>query len=228
MSNNVKKLLEMDYNAIVELSRKENIDSLRSVVKSLANTANRRIRELTSDEVGKFSPAYARLKDSGINKFNTKAYSEMGTNKLMEEFRTLKKFLTAKTSTVSGWKKVRIKIGERTGAKKLFGIERKSARSAAIWQNREKRFWQLYNRLVDNFGAIITQLDSNRIQEMLSKIQLKRNQAKSDDDISMAMTVYIDNLYRDKEFNDDAYADALKTAEYMEEVRLAYEKRSQH
>lgn len=215
----------MDYNAIVELSRKENIGSLRSVVTSLANTANRRIRELKTDTIGKYSPAYSRLKDSGINKFNTKSYATMGTNKLMEELGTLKRFLTAKTSTLGGWKKVRTKIGERTGAKKLFSTTRKSDRSAKIWQNREKRFWELYNKLVDNYGAIITQLNSNKIQEMLTKIQLQRNQAKTDEDISKAMTVYIDNLYYSQDnFNMKDYLDALKTEEFMEEVRLAYAK----
>ena len=223
MPNYVKDLINMDYNRIVELSKKENIGSLKSVVTSLANTANRRIRELTKDEIGKYSPAYKILTDSGTNKFNVKEIQNLNSTQLVEEYNTLKRFLKAKTSTLSGWKRVRKAIGTRTGAKKLFGTERKSARSAKLWMNREKRFWSLYNKLIDNYGGIISQLNSNQIQEVLSKIQLSRNQARTDDEISQAITVYVENLYRDANFSEQAFLDALKTEEFMDEVRLAYD-----
>lgn len=223
MATKIEKLINMDYNAIVELSKTENVENLKSVVSSLARSANIRITKLTRDEVGKYSPAYKSLVDSGVNRFNEKQIKSMTSTQLVEQYNTLKRFLKAKTSTLKGWKDVRKAIAERTGAKKLFATERKSARSAKIWQNREKRFWDLYNKLVNNYGAIISQLDSNRIQEMLSKVQLSRNQAKTDDDISEAMIVYVDNLYRDRNFSDKAFVDALKTEEYMEEVRIAYD-----
>ena len=223
MATKIEKLINMDYNAIVNLSKTENVENLKSVVSSLARSANIRITKLTKDEVGKYSPAYKSLVDSGIKRFNEKQIKDMTSTQLVEQYNTLKRFLKAKTSTLKGWKEVRKAIGERTGAKKLFATERKSARSAKLWQNREKRFWDLYNKLVNNYGAIISQLDSNRIQEMLSKVQLSRNQAKTDDDISEAMIVYIDNLYKDRSFSDQAFIDALKTEEYMEEVRIAYD-----
>lgn len=226
MPNKVKTLINMDYNQIVELSKTENIESLKSVVTSLANTANRRINTLLKDEVGAYSPAYKILKDSGTDKFNVKEVQTMTSTELVEEYNTLKRFLKAKTSTLRGWKAVRNAIGRRTGATKLFGAERKSARSAKLWMNREKRFWDLYNKLVDNYGGIISQLNSNQIQEVLSKIQLSRNQARTDEDISKAITVYVDKLYRDRNYNEKAFLDALKTEDYMEEVRIAYGKLS--
>lgn len=226
MPNNVKSLINMDYNQIVELSKTENIESLKSVVTSLANTANRRINTLLKDEIGVYSPAYKILKDSGTDKFNVKQVQNMTSTQLVEEYNTLKRFLKAKTSTLRGWKAVRNAIGRRTGATKLFGAERKSARSAKLWMNREKRFWDLYNKLVDNYGGIISQLNSNQIQEVLSKIQLSRNQAKTDEDISKAITVYVDNLYRDRNYSEKDFLDVLKTEDYMEEVRIAYGKLS--
>ena len=226
MPNNVKSLINMDYNQIVELSKTENIESLKSVVTSLANTANRRINTLLKDEIGVYSPAYKILKDSGTDKFNVKRIQNMTSTQLVEEYNTLRRFLKAKTSTLRGWKAVRNAIGKRTGATKLFGAERKSARSAKLWMNREKRFWDLYNKLVDNYGGIISQLNSNQIQEVLSKIQLSRNQAKTDEDISKAITVYVDKLYRDRNYSEKAFLDALKTEDYMEEVRIAYGKLS--
>ena len=226
MPNYVKSLINMDYNQIVELSKTENIESLKSVVSSMANTANRRINTLLKDEIGVYSPAYKILKESGTDKFNVKKVQNMTSTQLVEEYNTLKRFLKAKTSTLRGWKAVRNAIGKRTGATKLFGSERKSARSAKIWMNREKRFWDLYNKLVDNYGGIISQLNSNQIQEVLSKIQLSRNQAKTDEDISKAITVYVDKLYRDRNYSEKAFLDALKTEDYMEEVRIAYGKLS--
>lgn len=223
MATKIEKLINMDYNSIVELSKTENVNNLKSVVSSLARSANIRITKLSKDEIGIYSPALKILNDSGVNRFNEKEIQGMTSTQLVEQYNTLKKFLKAKSSTLKGWKDIRKAIAERTGAKKLFATERKSARSAKIWQNREKRFWNLYNKLIDNYGAIISQLDSNRIQEMLSKVQLSRNQAKTDDDISEAMTVYIDNLYRDRNFSDKAFIDALKTEDFMEEVRIAYD-----
>lgn len=218
----VDSLIDMDYNALVKLSRTENVDMLRSVVKQMTQVANRRINNLMKDEVGKYSPALKPLHDAGIEKFTNKGLSNRSTNDLMHDYSQLKKFLKAKSSTISGWKEIRSNIAERTGAKKLFQNEFKSQRSAKIWHNREARFWKLYNKLQDNYGGVLTELDSNRIQEVLQKVQTMRNQAKSDEDISMAMTIYIDNLYRDRSFNDEAFLDALKTEEYMEEVRIAY------
>lgn len=224
MPNYVKNLINLDYNTIVQLSKKENIENLKSVVKSMANTANRRINTLLKDPIGEYSPAYKILAESGESKFNIKDIMNMDSTQLVEEYNTLKKFLRSKTSTLRGWKTVRLAIGRRTGAKKLFGAERKSSRSAKIWANREKRFWNLYNKLVDNYGGIISQLNSNQIQEVLSKIQLKRNQAKTDEDISKAITVYVDSIYRDSHFDESKFLDALKDENYMEEVRIAYDK----
>lgn len=224
MPNYVKNLINMDYNTIVELSKRENIGSLKSVVTSMANTANRRINTLLKDPIGQYSPAYKILTESGTNKFSIKKIDDMNSTQLVEEYNTLKRFLKAKTSTLRGWKTVRKAIGKRTGARKLFATERKSSRSAKLWINREKRFWSLYNKLVDNYGGIISQLNSNQIQEVLSKIQLRRNQARTDEDISKAITVYVDSIYRDSHFDESKFLDALKDENYMEEVRIAYDK----
>lgn len=227
MANYVKKYINMDYNELVKLSKKENVAELKKVVSSMAKTANRRINTLLKDDVGAYSPAYKILKDSGVSKFRVKDIeNNMESTRLVEEYNTLKNFLKAKSSTLGGWRKIRERIAKRTGATKLFSPKRKSARSAKIWSNREKRFWSLYNKLVDNYGGLITQLNSDQIQSVLSKIQLQRNTAKSDEDISKAIIVYVDNIYRDKNFNEKAFLNALKDEEYMEEVRIAYEKLS--
>ena len=105
---------------------------------------------------------------------------------------------------------------------KLFKNDYKSERSAKIWHNREMRFWKLYNRLVNEYGAILSQLDSDRIQEILANVQLSRNEAKSDDDIIQAMNVLVQNLYYDSKYDVDAFLEDIKTVEGMDEVRLEY------
>ena len=193
----VDSLINMDYNTLVKLTKKENINSLKSVVEQMTRVANRRINNLNKSEIGKYSPALKALNEAGIKKFSTRGFKDLkpkDVSKLVHQYSQLKKFLSAKTSTISGWNKVRSGIAKRTGAKKLFQTEYKSARSAKIWQNREKRFWKLYNQLVDNYGGIITQLDSDRIQKMLMTIQTSKGK-KSDDDISEVMNKYIEQLY---------------------------------
>ena len=184
--NTVNDLINMDYNAFVQLTKKENIENLKSVVTQMVKVANRRINNLNKSEIGKFSPALQSLKSAGIKKFSTKGIKSITSkdvNKLVKQYSTLKSFLSAKTSTISGWNRVRSQIAKRTGATKLFQKEYKSQRSATIWHNREKRFWKLYNQLVDNYGGIITQLDSDRIQQMLMTIQNSKGK-KTDEQIS--------------------------------------------
>lgn len=232
MPNNVKKLLDMDYNTVVKFFKNENRSQFESIVTSMAKTANRRISELVKDDVGKYSPAYQILLKGGTSKFNVKEIPSLEHNDLVSLYSTVKNFLKAKSSTLKGWQKIRRNIGTRTGAKKLFATEYKSQRSQTLWRNREKRFWDLYNKIVDNYGGIVSQLNSNKIQEMLSKIQTQRNQAKTDEDISKAIMTYIDNIYRDTNLRDNEeyskqYLDALKDESFMEEVRIAYDRFSQ-
>lgn len=195
--NTVNDLINMDYNAFVQLTKKENIENLKSVVIQMVKVANRRINNLNKSEIGKFSPALQSLNSAGIKKFSTKGISSIKSkdvNKLVKQYSTLKSFLSAKTSTISGWNRVRAQIAKRTGATKLFQKKYKSQRSATIWHNREKRFWKLYNQLVDNYGGIITQLDSDRIQSMLMTIQNSKGK-KTDEQISEIMNNYVQQLY---------------------------------
>ena len=233
--NKIEDLINMDYNALVELAKAENKSQLISVVKSMTQASNRRLRELDKSEVGQYSPAYMNLKESGKKRFSEN-YAKMGHNDLMHQFAETKKFLSAKSSTLKGWNEIRGNIRKRLATNKatgevnqeslkkmkLFKNDYKTERSAKIWHNREMRFWKLYNRLVNEYGAILSQLDSDRIQEILANVQLSRNEAKSDDDIIQAMNVLVQNLYYDSKYDVDAFLEDIKTVEGMDEVRLEY------
>lgn len=217
----LKDLINMDYDSLINLAKKENIDQFKSVLTHMAKSANRRIKTLEDNPIGKFSPALKSLKDAGINKFDIKSIKNAttkDTGKLLEQFSNLKQFLKAKTSRLSGWQSVRTKVKKRIGAKKLFQREYKSKRQASYWINRERKFWKLYNKLVDEYGGIISQLDSDKIQKMLYKVQSMKGIGKSDELVQDIMEKYIDKLYQAKQKN-------LKfsDSDYEDEIRLKYQ-----
>lgn len=219
----IKDLINMPYESLVNLSKKENNEYFKAVVKYLSQSANRRIKTLLSTPIGEYSPAYKKLKDAGVTKFDTKWLSgatSKDTGKLLEQYSEVKNFLKAKSSTISGWKSIRSSVAKRTGASKIFAKEYKSKRSATYWTNKEKKFWHLYNRLVDEYGGIITELDSTRIQKMLAKIQTYKKASKDDDFIQGVMEKYIDELYRAK-----LSGKKLDDAEFEEEFKIVYNAR---
>lgn len=234
-NNKVNDLLNMDYNVLVELTKGENRSQLESVVKTMTRASNKRLRELSKSEIGVYSPAYMNVIDSGKKRFSEN-YSKMSHNELLHQYAETKKFLSAKSSTLKGWNQIRSSIRNRMSTNKatgevdtkrlkknkMFRESYKSERSAKIWHNREQRFWKLYNRLVNEYGAILSQLDSDRIQEILMTVQLQRNKASTDDDIIQAMNVLVQNLYYDSKYDVDKFLEDIKTVEGMEEVRLAY------
>lgn len=234
-NNKINDLLNMDYNVLVELMKAENRPQLEAVVKTMTNASNRRLRELSKSEIGVYSPSYMNVIESGKKRFSQNI-SKMSNNELLHQYSETKKFLSAKSSTLKGWNEIRGNIRNRLVTDKatgeidnkalkkmnMFKSSYKSERSAKIWYNREQRFWKLYNRLVNEYGAILTQLDSDRIQEILMEVQLQRNKASSDDDIIQAMNVLVNNIYYDAKYDVDKFLEDIKTVEGMEEVRIAY------
>lgn len=213
----LKDLINMDYESLINLSKKENINMFKSVLEHMLKASNRRINTLLKSDVGKFSPALKSLRDAGIDKFDTSFVRNATTKdvgKLLNLFSTSRQFLKAKSSRLQGWNKIRNQVKERLGSKKLFSTDYKSKRQAIYWINREKKFWGLYNKLVDEFGGIITELDSKRIQKMLYKIQSMKVKGKTDEFIQGAMEQYIDNLYNAKmnniRFRDEDFEEELR------------------
>lgn len=217
----IKDIINMAYNDIVDLTKKSNAGKLQDVLVKMASVTTSRINKLTKSEIGKFSPAYLKLKETklNLNKYGVKAPNLKDTGKMLQDFTIMKNFLKAKSSTLGGWNKIRTKTAERIGTTKLFKTEFKSKRQATYWINKEKKFWKAYNQLVDEYGGIITQLDSVRIQKMLAKIQSLKYKGKTDDDVTIAIEKYIDELYKatlkGRVLDDDAY---------VKEVRINFRK----
>ena len=216
----IKDILNMDYNDFMKFTKKENFSQFKTILQTLSQEANKRIKELNSDPIGKFSPAYKHLReDEGIKSF--KPYKRISTkkrNELIHEVTVMKEFLRAKSSTLSGWNKIRSKIQKRLKSSNMFKSTYKNKSQASYWIKKEERFWDLYNKLVDEFGGIITNLDSKKIQKMLTKIMNIKGMKNNDDLIQEAMEDYIDKLYRAK-----AKGYKISDAEFIEkEVKLKY------
>ena len=217
----IKDIINMSYNDIVELTKKSNAGKLQDVLVKMARVATSRINKLTKSEIGKFSPAYLKLKETKLNlsKYMLKTPNLKNTGKMLQDYTIMKNFLKAKSSTLGGWNKIRTKTAERIGTTKLFKTEFKSKRQATYWINKEKKFWKAYNHLVDEYGGIISQLDSEKIQKMLYKVQNMKYKGKTDDDVVMTMEKYIDELYKAKQkgrlLDDDAF---------VKEVRINFKK----
>lgn len=90
------ELLNMSSGDVSNLSRSQ----LAQVVSRIASAANKRIRGL--QKAGIDSPAYKRVLESGGN-ISTRGKN---LNQLRAEFLRAKQFMDAKTSSVSGYKKV--------------------------------------------------------------------------------------------------------------------------
>lgn len=90
------ELLNMSSGDVSNLTRSQ----LAQVVSRIASAANKRIRGL--QEAGIETPAYERVTESG-GKFSTKGKN---LNQLRSEYLRAKQFMDAKTSSVSGYKKV--------------------------------------------------------------------------------------------------------------------------
>ena len=90
------ELLNMSSGDVSNLSRSQ----LAQVVSRIASAANKRIRGL--EKAGIESPAYKRVLESGGN-ISTRGKN---LNQLRAEFLRAKQFMDAKTSSVSGYKKV--------------------------------------------------------------------------------------------------------------------------
>ena len=218
--NPYKDIMKMEYNDFLQFTKKENFPQFKTILQAMSKEANRRISELKASPIGRYSPAYKHLReDEGISKFKPyKRISTKNRNELIHEFSVMKKFLEAKSSTTKGWNQVRSRIGKRIKTTGMFKTEFKSKRQASYWIKKEERFWSLYNKLVDEYGSIITQLDSKRIQKVLAKIQRLRNIGNNDEVVQEAMEDYINKLYLAQQngykMNDVAFIE--------NEVRLKY------
>lgn len=114
---------------------------LREATQRMADAANKRVRRLVGDEIGRLSPTAQRALDFETrevrNLFSTKGLTTR--KQLKVEFDRLRNFLNPakKTHTIKGWKTFVMT------AEKKFGIPRETFMS--------ENFWQMYRKFADEY-----------------------------------------------------------------------------
>lgn len=137
----------MDVSALNRLNEKQ----LRNVLSSAKKIINKRIKSLESKNMN--SPALRALIRSG-GPITTKGAN---LNRLRSEYSRARKFLTAKTSTVTGVRKVRQELSKR------LKIE--------LTEKQEDNFWKVYNKLKEDHPDVYSQTQgSTRLQNIIADI----------------------------------------------------------
>ena len=167
----IDDLLNIDINDLNRMTKKQ----LLEVVRQLSKTANQRIYRLEQMKTGTLSPAYKKEEKRGEN-FSVKGKT---LNQLRNEYADVKNFLKMKTSTVSGWNKVRKETYNRIGTD-FAGVD-------------EVRFWNLYRKLEELDYGSVQNVGSTTTQRMLRQ-ELEQNSG-DDDDILSAMEKRITGEY---------------------------------
>lgn len=105
----ITDILNIDLNTFNNLEESD----LRHITSRLVSASNKRIRSLESKDIN--SPAYSDLGEE--KRFSTKlkpdVTPEQRVNQLRKEFARARRFLTAETSTISGYNKFTKRIRKR-------------------------------------------------------------------------------------------------------------------
>ena len=172
---NINELINLDINDVQRLKRAD----LAKVVSQLSAAANKRVKRLSQTAVGELSPAYQRALQHG--KFGA---AGKNINQLRNEYAEVRNFLKLKTSSVSGWKKVRKNTENRLGSK-FTSVDQ------------EKRFWRAYRQLeADNYGAVHA-VGSTESQRLLRQ-EMEQN---TSEDLIDRMLDRLDEEYERQQIN---------------------------
>ena len=83
---NLKDILSMTYDEIVNLTKKENFGEFKDIVSHMAKVTKNRVSTLEKSNIGKFSPAYKRLDKSAYNVSKIEKYTPKSSTKLIETY----------------------------------------------------------------------------------------------------------------------------------------------
>lgn len=175
------KLLEMDVADFNRMKKSE----LKQAVRTLAYSANRRLREFA--EAGEESPATRYAEESG-GFFTGRGKDTV--NELRTEFMRAKGYLTAKTSTLEGWTETRSQTVESLQESGVKNIEDLTDEQYDI-------MWKAYERLKENNPEIASkQFKYSVLNEIASMATDRRRTPAS---IARAMASRLDELYEREE-----------------------------
>ena len=147
----INELVNLSSRDVAKLSRQE----LARVVSQLATAGNKRLRRLETAPMGTESRPYKTAMEVGN-------FSVAGKNQgqLQNEFKRVREFLTAETSTARGWTKYRATVIKRIGGE--FSSE-----------DAEKAYWKAYRDIAKSERALHHSYGSTQTQRFLHSEQTK-------------------------------------------------------
>lgn len=175
----VDEIMSMDTNS---MGKKD----LQKVATRLMSAANKRLKRLSQSEAGRNSPAFKAAEARG-GKFSVKGKN---LQQLKQEFANMRNFMGRKTSSLSGWSKVR--------REKKAELEGRAGH--AVSKSVEKKFWDVYGKVAEtDQGKAATAMKSS---EQLQKAVLEQvEQGKSEEDILNDLDQTFTEMY--EEMQDD-------------------------
>lgn len=175
------KLLEMDVADFNRMKKSE----LKQAVRTLAYSANRRLREFA--EAGEESPATRYVEESGG--FFTGS-GKVTVDDLRAEFARAKGFLTAKTSTLEAWEKTKEQTVDSLQESGVKNIDE-------LTDDRIEVMWKAYERLKESNPEISSkQFKYEALKEIASYATDRRRTPAS---IARVMQSRLDELYEREE-----------------------------
>lgn len=208
----LKQTLDMNYGDIIK-DFYGNEPLLRKALRELSKQANRQINELKKDVLGEYSPALESLRKKGTNKkFKIKAIDTMDYNQVVSEFWKARNFLKAETSSLEGWMNYRKSVKERIGGdyKGQFYNRPRTKSGAKRTIDLEKKYWRIYNKLVDEYGAIITEQLSDVVQKKLWQVMANKDMSQRDSDLIKVMRAFIEQSNNNPNFNEEQFDANMK------------------
>ena len=159
----IKDLLDMDIRKLNKLTRAE----LSKIVTQLGSAANKRYKRLNSKNMK--TPAIKALKKSG-GKISVRGKN---INQLRSEYIRATNFLRAKTSTISGAKKVVKMFEKRIGGK--------------LTVDQVKTFWNVYNRIAEYDPYFLRLYGSTNMQRFIRDEIIQEDAKEIDDLVKIAL-----------------------------------------
>lgn len=141
------ELLALDVSQVSKLDK----NTLKAATAQLGAVANKRAERLRKHEIGASSALVQYDRSGGKVLVKNK-----NLNQLRREFTRTQKFLNAKTSTITGAKKVRRDMEQRLGITNW---------SSENWN----KYWKAYNTILENEDTQIAlyKFGSDRLQQLL-------------------------------------------------------------
>lgn len=150
----VKEALQYDIKEIRKMKRSE----LSQVVQVLASAANKRIKRLESSDIGTLAPAYTAWKESGKGFFKVGGKDQ---GQLQSEWSRVRRFLDAKTSSLSKFTNV------REATYKRLNLPKGMREALFPTKEEEKEFWAGYRKFASLRPELHKEYGSDETQQLL-------------------------------------------------------------